>query len=510
VSTPTRTKPEPRAAAAPAAPPAAPSAGAATGELSEVQIPRSFVDYLRGMGPGIVVALSWLGTGDLINSSVSGANYGYVLMWALVIATLARFFVVSALTKYQLCNRTNDQTILDGFARVWRGFPIFLGVCSVGLGIVYHSFLFLGAGTALYYLFGQFGGDWGIFMWAVAVLGVVVFMARRPNQYKGLEIVANVAMATLVLIFLWALIGSGVDFGQLAHGLTFSLPPDRGAYGAWLVVVAIIGAVGGSVANLMYPYFVSDKGWRGPRFRRLQVYDLLFGVVTLICLNLAIWIVAAQLMRGRGATISGPEDLAHMMELAIGPAGPPLLWIAVFFCVFDNIGTQVYSFARIAVEAVHKTFPARAERYGSLVHPGDPDAPAALGAADARFTHPEVEAPADAELTPARRVRTAALLHDPLFRRIQWLLLLPPILFTLPHGPSLVAITVFGNAIQVFVVPAMIVGLLWMTNSRKWMLKGFANKWWENAILLVICGIGIWAAWGIAKDLPGQIAGLFG
>jgi hypothetical protein len=101
-------------------------------------------------------------------------------------------------------------------------------------------------------------------------------------------------------------------------------------------------------------------------------------------------------------------------------------------------------------------------------------------------------------------------MRDPLFRRIQWLLLLPPILFTLPHGPSLVAITVFGNAIQVFVVPAMIVGLLWMTNSRRWMLKGFANRWWENLILLVICGIGIWSAWGIAKGLPGEIAGLFG
>jgi hypothetical protein len=210
-------------------------------------------------------------------------------------------------------------------------------------------------------------------------------------------------------------------------------------------------------------------------------------------------------MRGEGSTITGPEDLAHMMELAIGPAGPPLLWIAVFFCVFDNIGTQVYSFARIAVEAVHKTFPARAERYGSLIHPSDPDAPEALKAA--RFTHPEVDEP---EVKPARHVRPAALMRDPLFRRVQLLLLLPPILFTLPHGPSLVAITVFGNAIQVFVVPAMIVGLLWMTNHRKWMLKGFANKWWENAILLVICGIGIWAAWGIAKNLPSSIAGLFG
>jgi Mn2+/Fe2+ NRAMP family transporter len=505
-----RTKPETRPTSPPAAPPAAPTApagGAHAAPVADVQVPNSFLGYLKNMGPGIVVALSWLGTGDLINSSVSGANYGYVLMWALVIATLARFFVVSALTKYQLCNRANDQTILDGFARVWKGFPIFLGICSVGLGIVYHSFLFLGAGTALYYLFGQFGGDWGIFMWAVIVLGVVLFMARSENQYKGLEIVANIAMATLVLIFLWALIGSGVDFGQLLKGLTFSLPEDRGAYGAWLVVVAIIGAVGGSVANLMYPYFVSDKGWRGPAYRKLQVYDLLFGVSSLICLNLAIWIVAAQLMRGEGSTITGPEDLAHMMRLAIGPAGPPLLWIAVFFCVFDNIGTQVYSFARIAVEAVHKTFPARAERFGSLIHPGDADAPPALAqAGDPRFTHAEDGEPAP---PPSRHVRLSGLMRDPLFRRLQWLLLLPPILFTLPHGPSLVAITVFGNAIQVFVVPAMIVGLLWMTNSRKWMLKGFANKWWENLILLVICGIGIWAAWGIAKGLPSAISGLF-
>ena len=84
-------------------------------------------------------------------------------------------------------------------------------------------------------------------------------MASRPNEYKWLEIVANCAMALLVLIFLWALIGSGIDVGAFIHGLTFSMPEDRGAYGAWLVVVAIIGAVGGSVANLMYPYFAATR-----------------------------------------------------------------------------------------------------------------------------------------------------------------------------------------------------------------------------------------------------------
>ena len=179
------------------------------------------------------------------------------------------------------------------------------------------------------------------------------------------------------------------------------------------------------------------------------------------------------------------------------------MWLAVFFAVFDNISTQVYTFPRMAVEAVHKTFPKRAERFGSVVLPSDPDAPPA--AADAAEFH----AATTREHEEIRHIRAGAVLRDPLFRKLQALLLLPPILFTLPNGPGLVAITVFGNAIQVFVVPAMIVGLIWMTNNRKWMLKGYANKWWENAILLVIGGIGIWAAWGIAKSLPDEIANLF-
>lgn len=32
------------------------------------------------LGPGIIAVLSWLGAGDLITSSVAGANYGYAMM----------------------------------------------------------------------------------------------------------------------------------------------------------------------------------------------------------------------------------------------------------------------------------------------------------------------------------------------------------------------------------------------------------------------------------------------
>lgn len=55
------------------------------------QPPNTWREIIRGFGPGILVAMAWLGTGDLIDSAVSGANYGYALMWALALALLCRY-----------------------------------------------------------------------------------------------------------------------------------------------------------------------------------------------------------------------------------------------------------------------------------------------------------------------------------------------------------------------------------------------------------------------------------
>ena len=72
---------------------------------SQPTVPSSFWQYIKSMGPGIIVALTWLGAGDLIDSAVAGGSYGYSLMWAMVIALFVRFIFVSIVAKYQLCNQ---------------------------------------------------------------------------------------------------------------------------------------------------------------------------------------------------------------------------------------------------------------------------------------------------------------------------------------------------------------------------------------------------------------------
>ncbi|HEX6070388.1 MAG TPA: hypothetical protein VFZ18_11210, partial [Longimicrobiaceae bacterium] len=114
-----------------------PSSRAARPAAASAPLPKTRMDYVRALGPGLLVSMAWLSAGDLVSASVSGSTYGYALMWALVLALFARFFFVSAIGKYVLCNSHGDTSILGGFARLWRGLPLVVGGIGFILGFTY-------------------------------------------------------------------------------------------------------------------------------------------------------------------------------------------------------------------------------------------------------------------------------------------------------------------------------------------------------------------------------------
>ncbi len=77
-------------------------------DTNAAPLPRTFGEYVRSFGPGLVVVLTWLGAGDIVSMSVAGGNYGYSLMWVLVLAVVMRFLFVSLIAKYQLCNQHGE------------------------------------------------------------------------------------------------------------------------------------------------------------------------------------------------------------------------------------------------------------------------------------------------------------------------------------------------------------------------------------------------------------------
>ncbi len=428
-------------------------------------VPTGVMGYLRSMGPGLVLAMTFLGTGDLVSSTVSGANYGYALMWTLIVALGARFFMISAIAKYKLQNRFGDQSVLAGYRRLWRRFPLFFAIAMLIYGMIVQA-AFLRAGTVgLYELFGRAGGEWGHFAWGCAIVLATSLALTRGSAFAFLEWSAKIASVVIVGSFLYALVRVGhVDWPALARGMTFEVPADNGPFDALFIAVATIGTIGGSAANLLYPYFMAERGWNKPQHRAVQTFDLLSGILPLLLINLLIWIVAAETIRGTGITVSNEAGLAKMMTLAVGPFGPSLLWIAFALKAFTSFPAQAHGFARLMFDGLH--------------------------------------------LGTSRGERVEGAARDPWFNRVMVaFFIIAPLVITVPGAPDLVHISVFGTSVvTALTLPPILIGVLVLTSSRRFMLPQHVNRWWEVLILTVIAAIGIWSLYAILTNLAGAIA----
>ncbi|MDQ0218032.1 hypothetical protein ELQ35_01580 [Peribacillus cavernae] len=429
------------------------------------ELPTTFGDIIKSLGPGIVIAMAFLGTADLVSSAVSGTNYGYALIWTVIVGLAARYFMVSAIAKYTLQNKFGDVSILQGYKRVWKGFPMLLGILTLFYAIILMMAMVRFCSVALYNLFGQTGGStWGYFIWGSVTVGISLYMLSRPNAFKILEWCAKIASIAIILTFVFALFKIGtIDVIGLIKGLGFGLPPNNGAFDAVFIAVATIGTVGGSVLNLTYPYFMEEKGWKGPKYRKLQTIDLLSGLLPVLLIMILIWIVAAETMRGSGITISNEQDLALMMEMAVGPSGPSLLWICVFLTAFTSFPSAANGLIKIVFDGFHLN-----TKRGESFKKAD---------------------------------------EDPLFNKVIILLTLFTLLITVPNAPNLVYISIFGSVLTTVMVPPIILGITIMTSSKKYMLPDKANRWWEFGILFILMGVGFWSVYEIIVNLIARITG---
>jgi Mn2+/Fe2+ NRAMP family transporter len=423
-----------------------------TGAESGPPVPRSFFEYLKSFGPGLVIALTWLGASDLVNSAVAGASYGYALMWALVVSLLARFAFVNIIAKYELCNERGE-TLMAGLVRIHKSVPLVILFLTLLLSHLYGSYLIRGIGEATHKLTFDMGQPW---MWSLAWVAATFFIVF-VGGFKTTEKIFYVFLAILSLVFIGIALWVGPSpIGILKGVFLFKVPPTTGKFEALLVVVALIGAMAGSIPNLLYPYFIRQKGWNGPRYRRVQTYDLMFGVLVMIVLDLAVWIVAAEVLHPKGMQISNVDELANLFVMVVGPIGAPLFHAGLLSIVATTIIGCAMGFGCLSQDIVHK------------------------------LKHGPQAAVAPAEMKNKRTYRLV----------VTWFLI-TPLIWTIPSMPGFVPLTIGTNVIVVMTIP-IVAGILWyLTASSKYIGAKYQNNAWENltmGLLFALAAYGTWQA----------------
>ena len=412
-------------------------------------VPKSFRQYVGSMGPGLVVALTWLGAGDLVDSAVAGGHYGYSLMWAMVIALFVRFVFVSIIAKYHLCNQ-HGESVMAGLKRVHRFLPIFVGLVALFFGHFYGSYLIKGTGEATAKLLGVLPP------WAWSIFWVVVAAAfLYRGAYRHVEIVFYVFLIMLSVSLIGVALWSGPSPLAAAKGVfLFAIPEQKGPYSAFLVITSLIGAVGGSIANLLYPYFMQQKAWAGPQYRRLQHYDLAFGTLVLVFLNLSVWTIGAEVLNPRGLTIKDLDDLANLLTVALGKLGGPIFYFGVFAALYSSVIGNATGYGLMCADIANVC-----------------RAPGA---------------------SPTRRIDAT---RTTTYRAVMAWCLFSPLLWSLPGMPGFVALTMIANAAAVVVLPVLCGSLWYITARTAFIGSDYRNGVWENGLMGALFVLSLWGAY---------------
>lgn len=308
----------------------------------------SFVQKLKNVGPGALVAAGFVGPGTVTTCTVSGASYGYTMLWALLFATVATIIFQEMAARIGIVTQEGlGENIRDRISHpVLKWIAIVIVIIAIFIG------------NTAYETGNITGGILGIQAVAdvpmipiVIVLGILAFVAMWAGSYKLVEKILTGIVIFMGLVFLITAFASPVDWGAVVAGLfTPTLPEGQAGAKGILTAVGLIGTT-----IVPYNLFLHASG-AAERFKDPeQVSDARFDCVLSIGLggiiSMAILICAAANMHAAGITVTNGKDMAIALQPLLGNWATVLIGIGLLAAGFSSAITAPLS-AAYAVNGV--------------------------------------------------------------------------------------------------------------------------------------------------------------
>ena len=308
----------------------------------------SFVQKLKNVGPGALVAAGFVGPGTVTTCTVSGASYGYTMLWALLFATVATIIFQEMAARIGIVTQEGlGENIRDRISHpVLKWIAIVIVIIAIFIG------------NTAYETGNITGGILGIqavvnapMIPIVIVLGVLAFAAMWVGSYKLVEKILTGIVIFMGLVFLITAFASPVDWGAVVAGLfTPSLPEGQAGAKGILTAVGLIGTT-----IVPYNLFLHASG-ASERFKDPeQIADARFDCVLSIGLggiiSMAILVCAAANMHAAGITVTNGKDMAVALQPLLGNWATVLIGIGLLAAGFSSAITAPLS-AAYAVNGV--------------------------------------------------------------------------------------------------------------------------------------------------------------
>ena len=283
--------------------------------------------------PGILVAATGVGAGDLATASFAGSHLGVAILWAVVLGGFMKFVLTEGLVRWQLAT---GQTFLEGVAHRFGAiagwvFLFYLFLWSFFVG----SALMSASGVALHAMIPLFSdASSGKIFFGVLSSLVGLSLVRRGG-FRLFEKIAGICIGVMFATVIVTAIMLWPGTAKVLSGLFIPRLPDAEGVGVtW--VVALIGGVGGTLTILCYGYWIREKGREGVGAIQTCRLDLAVGYSMTIIFGLSMVIIGSSIeIDGRGANLL--VSLAESLEKPLGVWGRWLFLLGAFSAIFSSL-----------------------------------------------------------------------------------------------------------------------------------------------------------------------------
>jgi len=282
------------------------------------------------IGPGVLVAATGVGAGDMLTASLGGSAVGVAILWAVILGALLKWFLNEGIARWQMATGT---TLLEGWTDKLGSwiqwvflFYLFCWTFFTGGALITACGV---AGAGLFPLTNDPVTSkiiWGIFH---SGLGLVLVL------FGGFKLFEKMMSAFIGMMFLAVIFTASMtkhDWSAVGRGIFIPTIPEGGL--GW--VLGILGGVGGTVTLLSYGYWIREKDRTGIEGVKTCRLDLAVGYVMTALFGIAMVLIGSKVQITGGGAKTAPI-LAEQLAQIIGPTGRWIFLIGFWGAVFSSL-----------------------------------------------------------------------------------------------------------------------------------------------------------------------------
>lgn len=300
----------------------------------ETEITRkSARDFLRYIGPGILITVGFIDPGNWASNLAAGSQYGYDLLWMVTLSTImlivlqhnaAHLGIASG-----LCISEAAALYLPKYVSGFLLLSAMAAAVSTALAEI------LGGAIALQLLFNI------PLMYGSILMAVFCGFLLKSNSYNKMEKIIIGFVSLIGLSFLVELYIVPIEWGKAAVGWIYPAIP----HGSLVVIMSVLGAVVMPHNLFLHSEIIQSRQWNLEnekvieRQLKYEFLDTIFSMGIGWAINSAMILIAASVFFTNNVIVDDLAQAVNILDPLLGPYAAILFAVALLFSGLSSTTT---------------------------------------------------------------------------------------------------------------------------------------------------------------------------